>query len=152
MTYIKYKEITKFFDFSLFVSKHDLPAYVLDYIYEDEHVLAAYKTSRDYGVFTEKKMILFDNAISINPYKEIFTISYKKLTTCSILFRPSKAELKFDLESGFPLRVKFTNMSRIDKVRLRLLYSFITRVVCNQDIPESLSEKLINDNILDKDE
>ena len=50
MAYIKYKEITKYFNFSRVLDKTKLPWYVYDYIFEEETILAAYKTTTDHGV------------------------------------------------------------------------------------------------------
>ncbi len=152
MAYIKYKEISKYFDFSKYIETEDLPQYVIDYVFEEEQILVTYKTFRDYGVFTDSKIILFDNAISINPYKEIFIIPYSKVSSCSIVFRPSKVELKFDLESGYQLRLKFINMKVVDKVRLRLLYSCISRIIDGQDVPKTVMNKLIENKIVIKED
>ena len=56
MAYIKYKEITKYFYFSKYLEKSKLPKYVKDYVFDDECILTAYKTSTDHGIFTDKKI------------------------------------------------------------------------------------------------
>ena len=61
MAYIKYKEITKYFNFSRAVDKKNLPKYIKDYVFDDEKILAAYKTLTDHGVFSDKKVVLFDS-------------------------------------------------------------------------------------------
>ena len=61
MVYIRYKEVTKHFNFSKALNREDLPGYIRHYVSEDENILVAYKTSRDHGVFNDKKMVLFDN-------------------------------------------------------------------------------------------
>ena len=74
MSYIKYKEIVKYFHFSKNLDLKELPWYSLDYVFEDETVLVAYKTKRDHGVFTDKKIILFDNTNMFNLKKQITII------------------------------------------------------------------------------
>lgn len=152
MAYIKYKELTKYFDFSKYIETKDLPQYTLDYVYEEEEVLVAYKTFRDYGLFTTNKMILFDNALSIRPFKEIHTIPYSGITSCSIIYRPSKVELKFNLESGYQLRLIFVNMHRLDKIRLRLLYSTICRFISGQKQSKDIIDQLIENKIVVKED
>ncbi len=152
MAYIKYKELTKYFDFSRYVETKDLPKYTLDYVYENEEVLVAYKTFRDYGLFTTNKMILFDNALSITPFKEMYTIPYKAITSCSIVFRPYKIELKFDLDSGYQLRLKFVDMTVYDKVRVRLLYSCIARFISGQKMSKEVIDILIENKIVIKED
>ena len=68
MAYIKYKELTKFFNFSRYIKNEDLAYYVTDYAYEDEKILVTYKTFRDHGMFTTEKMVLFDKNIYIRTY------------------------------------------------------------------------------------
>ena len=43
MAYIKYKELTKYFDFSKHIKTGDLPWYIYDYVYDDEEILVSYK-------------------------------------------------------------------------------------------------------------
>ncbi len=152
MAYIKYKELTKYFDFSKYIETKDLPQYTLDYVYEEEEVLVAYKTFRDYGLFTTNKMILFDNALSITPFKQMYTIPYKSIDSCAIIFKPNKIELKFDLKSGYQLRLKFVDMEVRDKVRVRLLYSYIARFISDQKIQKEVINILVENKIVIKED
>lgn len=147
MAYIKYKELTKFFNFSRHVGNDNLPKYVTDYVYEDERILVTYKTFRDFGIFTTSKIVLFDNRLSFTPFKKIYTIPYNKISALYIMFQSRSVELHFDLESGHQLKLKFVNMDAYDKVRLRLLYSYISRYVNKQEISNELINKLITDDI-----
>ena len=47
-----------------------MPGYIKHYISDDEFIFAAYKTSRDYSAFTEKKLVVFDNKKGIKIKKE----------------------------------------------------------------------------------
>ena len=124
MAYIKYKEITKYFNFSKYVNPKSLPKYTLDYVFEDEKVLVSYKTSRDYGLFTDKS-----------------------ISTCTVIFKPVGAEMSLFLDSGYPLVLKFVNMTAEDKVRLRLLFSAISKYVNNQKESKEEIERLINNDV-----
>ena len=140
MAYMKYKELTKYFNFSKGISKVNLPEHVKDYIYDGEILLDCYKTSRDYGVFTDKKMVLFDHPFSLfilDKKKEINIIPYKSISTCSIVFRPGHAELFLMFDSGYPMRLKFKNMRSKEKARLRMLYNCISKVVTAQEITQA---------------
>ena len=61
MAYVRYKEVTKHFNFLRVISKDNLPLYIKHYVKDDEIILSTYETSRDHGIFTDKKIILFDN-------------------------------------------------------------------------------------------
>lgn len=142
MAYIKYKEITKYFNFSKVLPLSDLPSYVGDYVFEDEEILVGYKTSRDHGVFTTKKIVLFDNFSLFGLHRQIYTVPYKSISSCSVIFESKKAELSLFLDSGYPVRLKFINMKGIDKLRLRILYSCISRAVNNQKMNHEDVRKL----------
>ena len=147
MAYIKYKEITKYFNFSKALDKTKLPKYVNDYVFDEEQILAAYKTSSDHGLFTTKKIVLFDNYSPFGMRKQIYSIPYKSISTCSIIFYPSRAEISLFMDSGYPVRLKFIDLKDVDKLRLRLLYSVIIRYVDNQKVPAADILRLVNDDI-----
>lgn len=147
MAYIKYKEIAKYFNFSKNISANDLPKYVLDYVFKGEKVLTCYKTRRDHGVFTDKKILLFDKKVSLDNTREIFTIPYSAISSVSVIFKPNSAEMSLFLDSGYPLRVKFIKMSGIDKKRLRLLYNIIQQIVSHQEIEIENMNILIENKI-----
>ena len=143
MSYTKFKKITKNFNFSSVVDKKDLPAYVRQYI-KKEQILTTYKTSRDYGVFTDKKIVLFDNK---GTSKKIFTIPYKSISNQSIIFNEDSAELDLLMDSGYPVILKFINMKGEDKLRLRILYICIDKIINNQEPIAEDIKNLINNNI-----
>ena len=147
MAYIKYKEITKYFNFIRVLDKKLLPDYIFEYIFKDEEILTAYKTSTDHGVFTTKKIVLFDNYSLFGRMKHIYTIPYSSISSCSVMFYPGRGELRLYMDSGYPVRIKFINMKSIDKLRLRLIYNIITQVVNNQKVDTNIVERLIKDDL-----
>jgi len=147
MAYIKYKEITKYFNFSNVLDKKKLPKYVRDYVFEDEKILEAYKTRTDHGIFTNKKIVLFDNYSLFGIKKQIYAIPYETISTCSVIFHPRSAELSFFLDCGYPVRLKFVKMASEDKLRLRILYSTILKIVSKQNVSEKELNTLIEDKI-----
>ena len=129
MAYLKTKEITKYFYFYKELEPKELPKYVTDYIDEDEKILCAYKTRRDKGVFTDKKILLFDvKGLSLTS-KQIHTIPYNSVSSLAIMFDLTRAALYFYLDSGYPLVLKFRNMKADDKTKLRELYSRISKII-----------------------
>ncbi len=129
MAFVDYKEVTKNFNFSKALKKEDLPGYIKHYVQEDENILVAYKTSRDHGVFTDKKIVLFDNITNV---KQIHTIPYQSISIMDIVFDSESAELNLCLNCSYLVKLKFIDMGMDDKVRLRLLYTCINRIVNGQ--------------------
>ena len=146
MSYVRYKEVTKHFNFLRVISKDNLPLYIKHYVKDDEIILSTYETSRDHGIFTDKKIILFDNVSVFGKYKQIFTIPYKSISYISVLFAEKSAILNMSLECAFPLKLKFVNMSAVDKVRLRVLYTCIDRIINGQEPLREDVDRLINDS------
>ena len=106
MAYIKYKELTKYFDFKQEVDIKTLPEYTLEYVNPDERILMAYKTTKDHGVFTDKKMILFDRDI-VGTYKKIHISPYTSISSSAVCFTPGRAEILLSMDSGYQMRIVF---------------------------------------------
>ena len=79
--------------------------------------------------------------------REIFTIPYSNISTISVIFKRDAADLVLLLESGFPLRIKFIKMQGIDKLRLRILYNTISRIITGQRISKEDVEKLVKNDL-----
>ena len=121
MSYIKYKELTKYFDFREEVDVRELPYYTTEYVNQGEKILLGYKTSRDHAVFTDKTMILFDRDI-VKSYKKVHIIPYQSISTSAICFRPGRAEILISLDSGYQMRIVFVNMNHEKKEHLKVVY------------------------------
>jgi hypothetical protein len=147
MAYIRYKAVTRDFNFTKVIDTKDIPSYGKDYIYGDEKILAAYNVGKDIGLITDKKIILFDNSTSFGARKEVTTIPYKSVTAHSIIFYGSRTEIYLLLETSNPLLLKFSNMEDKDKYRLRLIYNAMSAVICGQEIPNEITKKLTDKDL-----
>ncbi len=143
MSYTKFRKITKHFNFSRVLEKKELPAYARQYI-KNEQILTSYKTERDHGIFTDKKIILFDNK-GMN--KHIYTVPYKSISILAVTFKEESATLNLYMDSGYPISLKFVNMNSIDKLRLRILYTCIDKIINNQQPIKEDMENLINNKL-----
>ncbi len=122
MAYIKFKELSKYFDFKTEVYEDKLPDYTKEYVEDNETILIGYKNSKDYVVFTDKKMILFDRDTLAVYYKKIHIIPYVSISTSAINFKPGKVELLFSFDSGYQLHVNFIDMNHDKKEVLKKVY------------------------------
>ena len=128
MAYVKYKELTKYFNFNKEIDVKDLPTYVTDYLDEKETIYKAYKTIRDKAIFTDKRMVLFDvNVTGIN--KKIHIIPYKSISSGAILFKVNSAAIFLSFDSGYQMRLNFIKLDPKEKTELRKLYSKIMNSV-----------------------
>lgn len=129
MAYIKYKELTKYFNFNEEIEVNNLPDYVTDYLSKTEQIYAAYKTKRDKAVFTDRSMILFDVTHIFGLTKKIHIIPYNSISTSALLFRGNSASIFLSMDSGYQLRLDFVRLDGKEKTRLRLLYCIIMEKV-----------------------
>lgn len=125
MAYIKFKELTKYFDFKLEVDKKNLPEYTIEYLNSDENVLLAYKNSKDYALFTNKRMILFDRDALGVYYKKIHIIPYNRISTSAINFKPGKVELLCSLDSGYQMHLNFIDMNHDKKEKIKEIFKIM---------------------------
>lgn len=123
MAYIKFKELSKYFDFKKEVKKEGLPEYVLEYTNDDERVMMGYKNSRDYALFTDKRMILFDRDVLGVHYKKIHMFPYQSISSSAICFKPGKVELLFSFDSGYQLHLNFVEMNHDKKETIKKIYN-----------------------------
>lgn len=130
MGYSSFKKITKSFKFEGEADKNEIPAYAQQYI-KKEGVLAVYRTLRDFGIFTDNKVILFDN---LKNRKHIYSIPYQSISMLSICFGEKTAEVTLFIDSGCEVNLRFVNMTPKDKLNLRILYTCIDKISSSQDM------------------
>ena len=122
MAYIKFKELTKYFDLKKEVKEDDLPEYTKEYVSDKEKIILSYKNNKDYAVFTNKRIILFDrDALSVY-YKKIHIIPYVSISTSAINFKPGKVELLLSLDSGYQIHLNFVDMNHDKKENIKKVY------------------------------
>jgi len=126
MAYIKFKELAKYFDFKIEVKKEELEDYTKEYISDKENFLLAYKNNKDYAVFTDKRMILFDRDTLAVYYKKVHIIPYSSISSSAINFKPGKVELLFSLDSGYQLHINFINMDHNKKENIKAIYKIMS--------------------------
>ncbi len=123
MAYIKFKELSKYFDFKSEIESKDLPDYTKEYVSDKEKILIGYKNSKDYIVFTDKKLVLFDRDPMAAYYKKIHIIPYVSISTSAINFKPGKVELLFSFDSGYQLHINFISMNHDKKETIKKVYN-----------------------------
>lgn len=128
MAYIKFKELTKYFDFKVEVKADYLPEYALEYVDKSEKILMSYKNKRDYAVFTDKRLILFDRDVLSLYYKKIHIIPYTSISTSAINFKPGKVELLFSLSSSYQVHLNFIDMHHNKKEVIKEIYKQIMKI------------------------
>lgn len=125
MAYIKFKELTKYFDFKLEVGYDNLTDYAKEYISDKEKFILAYKNSKDFMVFTDKRLILFDRDPMAAYYKKIHIIPYYSISSSAINYKPGKVELLLSLDSGYQMHINFVDMNHDKKENIKAVYKIM---------------------------
>jgi len=125
MAYLKYRDLTRYYNFHTELDINSLPDYVTDYVSNGEEVLAAYADSRNKFVLTDRKIILFDVKGLYKPTKRIYIFPFSSITTTSIRFLAKKVSVLLILDSGHPLKLNFVKMLAEDKTKLRQVYMIL---------------------------
>lgn len=125
MAYIKFKELTKYFDFKEEVDINSLADYAKEYISNKENFILAYKNSKDYIVFTNKRIILFDRDPMGLYYKKVHVIPFYSISSSAINYKPGKVELLFSLDSGYQLHLNFIDMNHDKKENIKAVYKIM---------------------------
>ncbi len=137
-------KITNKYHFTRTKDNKQLPKYVKDHIFEDEEVWITYTTLKNHGVFTSKKLILFNNEMSLRQKREIISIPYESITLLSVIYYENKADLKLFLTNGELVTLRIIRMLPIDKMQLRYLYTYILKIINNQKITKEDIDRLSN--------
>ena len=97
----------------------------VEYTYDDEEIILGYKNSKDFIVFTTKRMYLFDRDMAGIYYKKIHIIPYKSISSGAVNFKPGKAELLLSLDSGYQVHLNFISMNHDKKENLKKIYKIM---------------------------
>lgn len=124
----------------------EVPFYGKDYLCDEEIVLAAFATNQDIGIFTDQKIIIFDNTNGHGNQKEVISIPYQVLTIHSIMFQSKSVEIVILLDSKNKLTLKFIDLDDAGKMRIRYLYNAVSALVCGLDIPKKVQKKLLEND------
>lgn len=130
MAYMKFKELTKYFDFKEEILEiESLPEYTKEYVYDTEKIMIAYKNNKDYVLFTDKKMLLFDRDPLALYYKKVHVVPYNSISTSAINYLPGKVELLFSLNSSYQLHINFVSMNHEKKEHLKKIFKLMMKPI-----------------------
>lgn len=132
MAYIKYKELTQYFNFYKELDINKLPSYVTDYFEDGEVPFVAYGTVRDKFVLTNKKIILFDVRGIFGKCKMIHFFPVLSISSTALEFKPKRVAILLSMDSGYQLRLNFIKMLAQDKTKLRKVYMHLIQSISDK--------------------
>lgn len=125
MAFIKFKPIASHFNFFESVSKENLDKESLSYIdLDDEEILLAFKSKRDVGIFTDKRIILIDRKGIRGFRKSIYAIKYDSISSYALNIHNFDSTIEIITESSHRLVINFLKPIPLDDVHV--IYKYIT--------------------------
>ncbi len=134
MAYIKYKELTQYFNFYKELDIKNLPHYVTDYLEDGEVPFVAYGTFRDKFVLTKKKIVLFDVRGIRGKCKRIHFFPLLSISSTALEFKPNRVSILLSMDSGYQLRLNFVKMLAQDKTKLRSIYMHLIHSIVEKNV------------------
>ena len=122
MAYIKYKELTKYYNFSKEIDIRDIPNDVYSYIENGEQILIAYSTMDDMFLLTNYKLIVIDSSGLLFKKQKIHFFPFVRISSSAIEFSKGKAAIHLSMDSGYQVRLNFVKLSHDGQERIKRVY------------------------------
>jgi hypothetical protein len=124
MAFIKFKPIASHFNFYVSIPKNEIDKETLSYVDEDEKILLAFRSKRDIGVFTDKRIILIDKKGFRGFRKSIFAIKYHTISSYALNIHNLDSTIEIITESSHRMLINFLKPIPLDDVHT--IYKYIT--------------------------
>ena len=122
MAYIKYKELTKYYNFSKELDLNELPKSVYAYIESGEEILIAYSTYNDTFLLTTEKLIIIDTYGILNQKQRIHFFPYISVSSTAIEFTRGKSSIFLSMDSGYKVQLNFVKMTKDEQEKIKKVY------------------------------
>lgn len=129
MAYIKYKELTKYYNFSKKVNLNELPEKAYTYLDKDEQILIAYSTTNDLFLLTTNKIIVFDVSGVLDGIEKIHFFPYQTTSSTAIEFEKGKCSIYLSMDSGYQVQLNFVKMTEEDQLEIKLAHRHMVLVI-----------------------
>lgn len=136
MAYIKYKELTKYYNFSKELNIKELPNEVYSYIENGEEILIAYSTFNDMFLLTTYKLIIIDVYGIITKKKRVHFFPFLSISSSAIELSRKKASIFLSMDSGYQVQLNFVNLSNEEQAKIKSVYMSMVEKVSKKRVKE----------------
>lgn len=133
MAYIKYKELTKYYNFSNELEIKDIPSYVYTYILEGEQILIAYSTYDDMFLLTTNKLVVIDVSGIFSKKQKIHFFPFVTISSTAIEFARGKAAIHLSMDSGYQVRLNFVKLTKEEQEKIKKVYMNMIKVISRKE-------------------
>jgi hypothetical protein len=124
MAFIKFKPIASHFNFFVTLSKDEIDKEALSYVENEEKILLAFRSKRDVGIFTDRRIILIDRKGFRGFRKSIYSIKYDSISSYALNIHNLDSTIEIITESSHRLLINFLKPISLDDVHT--IYRYIT--------------------------
>lgn len=129
MAYIKYKELTKYYNFSKKIELNELPQKAYTYIESDEQILIAYSTYNDLFLLTTNKIIVFDVSGVIEGIEKIHFFPFKTTSSTAIEFTKGKCSIYLSMDSGYQVQLNFVKLTEKEQEEIKVAHARLVSTI-----------------------
>ena len=119
MAYIKYKELTKYYNFSKELKINEIPEKVFLYIEPNEEILLAYSTYNDTFIMTNLKIMVFDVSGITDSIEKIHFFPFSTISSTAIEMAKGKSSIYLSMDSGYQVQLNFVKMVEEEHIRMK---------------------------------
>lgn len=130
MSFIKFEPIASNFYFYDIIPNDQLEGEILNYIDEDEKVIYSLKSKRDFGVFTDKRIILVDKKGFRGFRKSVYTLMYESISSYVLTVKNLDATIELITDSSHKIFINFLKPIPLEDVDA--VYKFITSCIIRE--------------------
>lgn len=134
MAYIKYKELTKYYNFSKELDLKELPEDTYAYIENGEEILIAYSTYNDIFLLTTNKIIVFDVSGVVEQKQKIHFFPFMSISSTAIEFCTGKVSIFLSMDSGYQVQLNFVKMAKEDQLKIRTVYMTMVEAISKKRV------------------
>lgn len=107
MAFIKFKPLTSIFNFKKTLTLEEIPKDISKYFIEGETLVMAFRSVRDIGIFTNKRILLIDKKGIRGFRQRISSVNYSSICSYDINIRHIDTFIDLTLSSGHKLLLNF---------------------------------------------
>jgi len=121
MAFVRFRPISTTFRFYSILKNDKL---ISEFVHPQEKVVMAFKSRRDIGVFTDKRIILIDYKGINGPRKSVYAIEYSNVSSYVLNIHTFSSSIDFVTKSSHELRMRFLKSISLEDVNM--IYKYLT--------------------------
>ncbi len=107
MAYIKFKPLTPSMQFNRMVTLEELDSELLKLLDSSETVQFAFSAGRDFGILTDKRIMIIDRKGVRGFRRQIYSIMYDSISTYNLDIHNFDTTIEMTVDSGYVIILSF---------------------------------------------